>query len=103
MKRDTYILKGVSSKTISEKSSFDPTVLANYWPVSNVPSLGKLIEWVMASQLQGVLEETDYLDVFQSGFSPDYARETALVTLVNDLRWEKDRVCVCPCWFCWTS
>ena len=45
----------------------------------------------MSSQLQGFLDETDYLDALQSGFRLDYGTETALVALVDDLCWELHR------------
>lgn len=35
---------------------------------ANLPFLGKVIEWVAAFQLQSFLDETDCLDIFQSGF-----------------------------------
>lgn len=44
----------------------------------------------MATQLQGFLDETDYLDPFQSGFR--FGTETSLViTLVDDLQRPVDR------------
>ena len=84
-------LKEVVVRPTLKKPSLTSTVLDNYWPVSNIPVLGKALERVVASQLQGFLDETDYLDPFQSGFSPGYGTETALVALVEDLRRELDR------------
>uniref|UniRef100_A0A8D2LN46 Reverse transcriptase domain-containing protein n=1 Tax=Varanus komodoensis TaxID=61221 RepID=A0A8D2LN46_VARKO len=63
----------------------------NYRPVANIPFLGKVLERVVAGQLQALLEETDYLDPFQSGFRPGYSTESALVALYDDLCREKDR------------
>ncbi|KAF7251566.1 Zinc finger FYVE domain-containing protein 26 [Varanus komodoensis] len=63
----------------------------NYRPVANIPFLGKVLEQVMAGQLQALLDETDYLDPFQSGFRPRYGTESALVALYDDLCREKDR------------
>ncbi|KAF7246048.1 Ribosyldihydronicotinamide dehydrogenase [quinone] [Varanus komodoensis] len=63
----------------------------NYRPVANIPFLGKVLERVVAGQLQALLDETDYLDPFQSGFRPGYSTESALVTLYDDLCREKDR------------
>uniref|UniRef100_A0A8D2Q9P6 Reverse transcriptase domain-containing protein n=1 Tax=Varanus komodoensis TaxID=61221 RepID=A0A8D2Q9P6_VARKO len=63
----------------------------NYRPVANIPFLGKVLERVVAGQLQALLDETDYLDPFQSGFRPGYGTESALVALYDDLCREKDR------------
>ena len=45
----------------------------------------------MAGQLQALLDETDFLDPFQSGFRPGFGTETALVALFDDLCQERDR------------
>lgn len=39
-----------------------------------------------AWQLHRILDETDFLDSFQSGFRPGYGTDTALVTLMDDLQ-----------------
>lgn len=40
--------------------------------------------------IQAVLKETDYLDPFQSRFSPQFGKETALVLLRDDPCWENN-------------
>ncbi|KAF7242353.1 putative RNA-directed DNA polymerase from transposon BS [Varanus komodoensis] len=75
---------------VQKKASLDPEVAANYRPVANIPFLGKVLERVVAGQLQALLDETDYLDPFQSGFRPRYGTESALVTLYDDLCRERD-------------
>ena len=45
----------------------------------------------MTFQLQRFLDETEYLDPFQSGFMSGYWTETVLVTLLDGLLWELDR------------
>ncbi|KAF7248256.1 Transcription factor ETV6 [Varanus komodoensis] len=62
----------------------------NCRPVANIPFLGKVLERVVAGQLQARLDETDYLDPFQSSFRPRYGTESALVALYDDLCREKD-------------
>ncbi|KAF7253476.1 RNA-directed DNA polymerase from mobile element jockey [Varanus komodoensis] len=84
-------LKEEVVRPVLKKTSLDPKVAANYRRVANIPFLGKVLERVVAEQLQALLDETDYLDPFQSGFRPGYGTESALVTLYYDLCREKDR------------
>ncbi|KAF7244356.1 LINE-1 retrotransposable element ORF2 protein [Varanus komodoensis] len=84
-------LKEVVVQPVLKKASLDPEVAANYRPVANVPFLGKVLERVVAGQLQALLDETDYLDPFQPGFRPSYGTESALVALYDDLCRERDR------------
>ena len=58
--------------------------MGHYPPVPNVPFLGKVLERVAASQLQGFLDEMDDRDPFQSGFRPGYGAETSLIASVDD-------------------
>ena len=84
-------LKEAVIRLLLKKPSQDPSVLDNYWPVSNISFLGKVLEHVVVSQLQRFLEEVDYLDQFQSGFRFGCGTEIALVSLLDDLRQELDR------------
>ncbi|KAF7245550.1 hypothetical protein EYD10_08337 [Varanus komodoensis] len=84
-------LKEAVVRPILKKTSLDPEMATNYRPVANILFLGKALEWVVAGQLQALLDETDYLDPFQSGFRPGYGTESALVALYDDLCREKDR------------
>lgn len=63
--------------------------MENYWPVSNLPVLEKIVEKVVGRYLQRLLEEIDYL--FQFGFAPRYDIEKILVMLVDHLCWKWDR------------
>ncbi|KAF7246247.1 Kappa-type opioid receptor [Varanus komodoensis] len=92
--RDGWVpapLKEVVIRPVLKKASLNPEMATNYRPVANIPFLGKVLEWVVAGQLQALLDETDYLDPFQSGFRPGYGTESALVTLYDDLCRERDR------------
>ncbi|KAF7234862.1 50S ribosomal protein L1 [Varanus komodoensis] len=57
-------------RPVLKKAALEPEVAANYRPVANIPFLGKVLEWVVVGKLQAFLDETDYLDPFQSGFRP---------------------------------
>ncbi|KAF7251184.1 Brother of CDO [Varanus komodoensis] len=78
-------LKEAVIRPVLKKASLDPEVATSYRLVANIPLLGKMLEWVVAGQLQVLLDETDYLDPFQSCFRPRYCTESALVTLYDDL------------------
>ncbi|KAF7250327.1 Microtubule-associated serine/threonine-protein kinase 4 [Varanus komodoensis] len=78
-------IKEAVVRPVLKKASLDPEMAANYRLVANIPFLGKVLERVVAGQLQALLEETDYLDPFQSGFRSGYGTESALVALYNDL------------------
>ncbi|KAF7244902.1 hypothetical protein EYD10_08831 [Varanus komodoensis] len=84
-------LKEAVVRPVLKKASLDPEMATNYRPVANIPFLGKVLERVVVGQLQALLDETDYLDPFQSGFRPGYGTESALVALYDDLCREKDR------------
>ncbi|KAF7249630.1 putative RNA-directed DNA polymerase from transposon BS [Varanus komodoensis] len=84
-------LKEVVVRPVLKKVSLDPEMATNYRPVANILFLGKVLERVVAGQLQAPLDETDYLDSFQSGFRPRYGTESAFVALYDDLCRERDR------------
>lgn len=50
-----------------------------------------MLEHVVAIQLQGVLGNVEYLDLFQSSLRLGFGMETALVILVDDLSRDLDR------------
>ena len=65
--------------------------IGNYRPIANVSFLSKVVERVVADQLQALLDKTSALDPFQSGFKLHHSTEMALVTLLDDLFREADR------------
>lgn len=84
--RSTTALKGALVCQLLEKLAMDPGgEMDSYWPISNLPILGKAIKCAVALQLQGFPEATDYLDPFQSSFRSTFGMEVALFSLVDNL------------------
>lgn len=69
-----------------KKPSLDSEDTVNYRPVSNFSFLGKVLKRTVASQLQGFPDDAGCLQSYQSGFWPGFRKETALVTLFDDLK-----------------
>ena len=53
-----------------KKPNLDPSVLANFRPISQLPFLSKVLERIVHLQLQAFLEQHNLHDKFQSGFKP---------------------------------
>lgn len=57
-----------------KKPPLECSDINNYWLVSNIPFLGKVIKHAVTRNS----DEMDYLDLFQSGFKPGFGMETAV-------------------------
>ena len=62
-----------------------PPVLKNFRPVSNLAFISKLVETVVARQLQHYLNCNNLFPVFQSAYLQNHSTETALLKVMNDI------------------
>ena len=65
--------------------NLDPSILANFRPISQLPFLSKVLERVVYTQLQSHLATNNIHEKFQSGFKTSHSTETALLRVQNDL------------------
>ena len=61
-----------------KKEGLDP-IFKNYRPVSNLTCASKLVETVIAKQLQHYLFSNDQFPVLQSAYRPNHSIETTLL------------------------
>ncbi len=69
-----------------KKPTLNPTLLGNYRPVSLLPFIAKTLERVVFNQVTAFLTQNNLLDSNQSGFRSGHSTETALLSVVEDLR-----------------
>ncbi len=88
----TYILLRTVSKVQMEefpllkKPTLNPTLLGNYRPVSFLHFIAKTLKLVVFNQVTAFLTQNNLLDSNQSGFRSGHSTETALLSVVEDLR-----------------
>ena len=69
---------------ILKESFLDKDVFKNYRPVSNLNFISKILEWVVAVQLQTHLDEAGLMTAFQSAYRKHHSTESAL-NIHNDI------------------
>ena len=67
------------------RPGLDKEVLNNYWPLSNLPYVSKLLEKVVEHCLKDHLDINNLHDFHQSAYRNNYSTETALVKVQNDI------------------
>ena len=70
---------------LQKKSSLDRNILKNYRPVSNLSFISKLIEKVVAKQLNKCISCEGLLNVNHSAYKSSHSTETALLKSQNDI------------------
>ena len=63
-----YIYKHAIITPILKKPLLDPNIIANYRPISQLPFISKILERIVAIQLNRFIAENKLYDIFQSAF-----------------------------------
>ena len=71
-----------------------PPVFRKFGPVSNLAFISKLVETVVAKQLQHYLNCNSLFPVFQSAYRQNHSTETALLKVTNDTLLNMNNQCV---------
>ena len=79
-------MKSARVRPLIKKANLDPEQLKNYRPVSNLPSLSKVLEKVVVSQLKEHMEVNALGAKMQSAYRSGHSTETALLRVVNDVQ-----------------
>ena len=74
-----------SDSSSDSEPSLDRNILKNYRPVSNLSFISKLIEKVVAKQLNEFMSHEGLLNVNQSAYKSSHSTETALLKIQNDI------------------
>ena len=73
--------------------NLDPDTLANYRPISHLSFLSKVLEKVVARQLNEHLAINNIHDKFQSAYRPGFSTETAFIRITVDILFALDNKC----------
>ena len=71
--------------SIHTSSSLDKEILKNYRTVSNLNFISKILERVVAVQLQTHLDEAGHMTAFQSAYRKHHSTESALLNIHNNI------------------
>ena len=71
--------------------SGDSSKFSNYCPISLLPSISKIYEYVLFYQLFGYFTNNKLFCMHQYGFRPGYSTELAALKLVDHLTKEVDQ------------
>jgi exonuclease III len=85
------VLKVANITPLLKKPGFNTEVLKNFRPVSNLSFVSKLLEKVVAKQLDDHLTTSCHNERFQSAYKKHHSTETAIVKVQADISLALDR------------
>jgi hypothetical protein len=85
------IFKTAQVTPLLKSSSMDRHILKNYRPISNLPTIGKLLERIGIQRLNEHLEQANKIEIYQSAYKAGHSTETTLLKVFNDIAWEVDK------------
>ena len=71
-------------------------IKSNYWPVSNLSFLSKLVGKCALKRFNHHCETNNLMPDYQSAYRNNYSCKTALLKIVNDLLWNMENRMVTP-------
>ena len=77
-------LKEALVKLLLKKTTLE-LIDKNYCPVSNLPFIGKMLEWVLTDSLLDHIHEHNLMKPLQSAYRSDHSTETALLKVKADI------------------
>ena len=84
-------LKSAIIVPLLKKSTLDHNILKNYRPVSNLPFISKVLERVVARQLNEHMSNHNLHEPLQSAYNQFHSTETALIKVHIDIIWTMER------------
>ena len=79
------VWKRASITPVPKKGNVDATNVKSHRPISNLPTLSKILERLVCSQLRSYLESHDLMPRLQSAYRPGHSTETAVLKLSSDI------------------
>ena len=76
--------KNTTVTPLIKKTSLPKEDLKNYWPVSGLSFLSKLVGRVVAAQIRSHIDSNDLGNTFQSAYKAGHSTETALLCIQNE-------------------